>query len=143
MAGLAEPGGGSGVEVDIADQQVLAKLGAPGDRPAGVIDDAGVTVEHELVLTADEPAEGHAGQVVAGALGEHALPLGPLPGVIGRRGDVGDQGGARQRLVSRGWAGLPDVLAHRQPDAILAQLKDGSPGSGLEVAMLVEHAVVG
>ncbi len=63
------------VEVDVAHQQLLAELRRAGDRRAGVIDDARVPVEDELVLAADEPAEGDAGEVVAGALGEHALAL--------------------------------------------------------------------
>ncbi len=109
----------------------------------GVVDDAGVTVEHELVLPSHQPAEGDAGEVVAGALGEHALSLGPLAGVVGGGGDVDDQRGAGEGLLGGGRAGLPDVLAHRQPEAVLAEGEHGPRRSGPEVAVLVEHPVVG
>ena len=99
MAGLAQPGGRGGVEVHVAYEQLLAKLRGAGDRLAGVVDHAGMTVEHELVLTAHEPAEGDAGEVVAGALGEHALALGALAGVVGEAEMLTIRGRARQRLV--------------------------------------------
>ncbi len=116
--GSRRRGGGGRLEVDVADEQLLAELGGAGDGRAGVVDHAGVAVEDELVLAADEPAEGDAGDVVAGALGEHALALGALAGVVGGGGDVEDQRGAGERLVAGGRAGLPDVLADGQPDAL-------------------------
>ena len=42
-----------------------------------------------------------------------------------------------------GGPGLPDVLADRQPEAVVAQVEDGAGGARLEVALLVEDAVVG
>ena len=75
MAGLAQARRRRGLEVDVAHEQLLAELGRARDRLAGVVDDARVAVEDEFVLAADERAEGHAGQVVPGALREHALAL--------------------------------------------------------------------
>ncbi len=66
-----------------------------------------------------------------------------LAGVVGGGGDVEDQRGAGERLVAGRRAGLPDVLAHGQPDALGADVDHGAGGSGLEVALLVEDAVVG
>ena len=103
-------------EVDVAQQQLLAELGRAGDRGAGVVEHAGVAVEDELVLAADEPAEGDVGDVVAGALGEHPLALAALADVVGGGGDVDDQGGPGEGLVAGRRAGLPDVLADRQPE---------------------------
>ena len=48
-----------------------------------------------------------------------------------------------RRLLGGGRAGLPDVLAHGQPDALPAELDRRARGAGLEVAPLVEDAVVG
>ena len=101
VAGVAQARGAGRVEVDVAQQHLLAELRRPRDHPAGVVDHAGVPVEDELVLSADERAEGDAGEVVAGALGEHPLALGALAGVVGGGGDVDDQGRAGQRLVAR------------------------------------------
>ena len=127
MAGLAQARGRGGLEVDVADQQLLAELRRARDRLAGVVDHEGVAVEDELVLAADEPAEGHAGEVVARALGEHPLALGALAGVVGRGRDVEDQRRAGQRLVAGRRAGLPDVLADGQPDAVASPMSITAP----------------
>ena len=56
-----------------------------------------------------------------------------LAGVVGRGGDVDDQRRARERLVAGRRAGLPDVLADGQPDALVADVDHGArrrpPGS--------------
>ena len=84
---------------------------------AVVVDHERVAVEDELVLAADERAEGDRAAVVARALGEHLLALEPLAGVVGRGGDVDDQRARPRSASSRGRRpGLPDVLADREPD---------------------------
>ncbi len=100
VARVAQARRRGGVEVDVADEQLLAELGGAGDRRAGVVDHARVPVEDELVLAADESAEGDAGEVVARALGEHPLALGALAGVVGRGGDV-ERSASRRRAPPR------------------------------------------
>ncbi len=102
-----------------------------------------MTVEEQLVLAADKPAESDRDAIFAGSLGEHALALGALAGVVGGCGDVDDQPRAVGRLLGGRGAGQPDVLTDRQPDQPPADLDRRSRGSRLEVAPLVEHAVVG
>ena len=52
--------------------------------------------------------------------------------------------GAGERLVARRRAGLPDVLADREADARRRRpRRSPRPSPGLEVALLVEDAVVG
>ncbi len=143
LAGIAQARRGGRLEVDVAHEQLLAELRGARDRRAGVVDHARVPVEHELVLAADEPAEGDAREVLSRALGEHVLALGALAGVVGRGGDVEDQRGARQRLFAGRRAGLPDVLADGQAKARGPEVDDRPAGARLEVALLVEHAVVG
>ena len=63
--------------------------------------------------------------------------------MVGGGGDVQEQHRARERLLAGGRARLPHVLAHRQPDALGADVDDGAARARLEVALLVEHAVVG
>ena len=75
MSGLPQARRRSGLEVDVAHEQLLTELGRARDRLAAVVHDERVAVEDEFVLASDERAEGHASQVVAGALGEHALAL--------------------------------------------------------------------
>ena len=110
------------------DQQLLARTArrARSISPV-VVDDERVAVEDELVLAADERAERDAREVVARALGEHALALDALAGVVGRGGDVDDQRRAGERLVGGGRAGLPDVLADRQADACAADARCTRP----------------
>ena len=102
-----------------------------------------MAVEHEFILASHQPAEGDEREVVTRALGEHALALDALARVVGRSGDVHDQGRPGQRLLGGRRSGLPDVLAHRQPDAVRTDVQHSPGGAGLEVALLVEHTVVG
>ena len=66
----------------------------------------------------------------------------PLPRVVRRRGGVEDQRRAGQRLVGGRRAGRPDVLADRQAEPRVAELEHRAALADLEVALLVEHAVV-
>jgi hypothetical protein len=102
-----------------------------------------VPVEDQLVLAPVERAERDRREVVAGALGDHLLALEALAGVVGRGVDVDDEPRAGQRLVGQRRAGDPDVLADRQPDLDAVDLDDRAARAALEVAQLVEDAVVG
>jgi len=143
VAGVAQAGGARALRVDRGHEQLLAELVGAGDHGAVVIDDHRVAVEDELVLAADEVAERHRGQGVAGALHQHVLPLAALARVVGRGREVDDHGGAGQRLVGQRRPGLPDVLADGQADDGVADLDEAAAGALLEVALLVEDAVVG
>ena len=144
VARVAQPGCRRCLEVDVAHEQLLAELGRPRERRVRCGRcTTGVPVEDELVLAADEGAEGDAGDVVAGSLGEHPLALGALAGVVGGGRDVEDQRRAGERLLAGRWSRLPDVLAHGQPIRLPVELDDRAAGAGLEVALLVEDAVVG
>ena len=103
-----------------------------------------MTIEHELVLAADERAERDGGEVVARALGEHPLALAALARVVRRRADVDEQRRACERLFvgQPAWTWLPDVLADRQSDRQLADLDHPALGARLEVPLFVEDAVV-
>ncbi len=101
-----------------------------------------MTVEDELVLTADEIAECDVGKVVAGALDQHPLSLRALAVVVRGGGDVDDHLRAGECLVSCRRARLPDVLADREADRRAADPDSGRCAAGLEVALLVEYAVV-
>ena len=73
---------------------------------------------------------------------EHRLALAALAREVrGGRG-VDDQRRARERLLGRRMARRPDVLADRQPDAEVAEVEHDRVVAGLEVALLVEDAVV-
>ena len=63
--------------------------------------------------------------------------------MVGGRRDVDDQRRPRQRLLTGRRAGLPDVLAHRQPHARGAQVDVCAGAARLEIALLIEDAVVG
>ena len=101
-----------------------------------------MAVEDELVLTADEAAEGEGRAVLAGSTTEHHLPLDALAGVVGRGREVEDQGRSGERLCAGRWAGLPDVLADGQTDPVRSEIDQAGAGAGREVALLVEDAVV-
>ena len=142
VAGVPEACRGDGAEVDVAHHERLLELRRPGDHLAVLVDRDAAPVEDELVLAPDQVAEQDGGQVVAGALHQHLLALVGLPGVIGRRGEVHDHLRARQRLGAGRRPRLPDVLADGQADRRPVQPEQRGLLAGLEVAVLVEDAVV-
>ena len=143
LARVAQARGPGRLDVDVGDEQLLGELRRSRGDAALVVGDERVAVEDELVLAADERAERHRGEVVAGALGDHLLALVALARLVGGGRDVDDQPGAGQRLVGDGGPGLPDVLADRHADRDAVDLDDRPAGAALEVAHLVEDAVVG
>ncbi len=142
MARVAQPVRVRRCRVDRRDEQLLLELPCARDHLALVVDHERVAVEDELVLAADERAEGDRADVVARALDEHPLALEPLARVVRRGGDVHEHGRAGARLVGGRRPRLPDVLADRQPDLHVAELDQRAAGAGLEVALLVEDSVV-
>ena len=99
-------------------------------------------VEDELVLAADEVAEGEVRARVACARDEHLLALLGLPDVERRRREVDDELRAGECEIGRGRAGLPDVLADRDADGRVAEPEEDEVATLGEVAVLVEDAVV-
>ncbi len=98
-------------------------------------------VEDELVLRADRVAERDVAGVVARPRAEHLLAVAVLAHVEGRGGDVDEQLRARPRQVGRR-PRLPQVLAHGEPGRNAADRVDNRLVPRLEVALLVEDAVV-
>ena len=87
-------------------------------------------------------AERDRAEVVARPLGDHPLAHDALARDVRRRGDVDDDRRPRERLEAHRQARLPDVLADRQPDGDAVDLDERGAGAALEVAHLVEDAVV-
>jgi hypothetical protein len=143
VPGIAQTNATRGGGVDGRDDQLFAELLAPGQDAALVIDHERMAVEHELILPPDEIAEGDCGDVVTRTLDQHPFALGALTDVIRGGRDVDQQRGPGQRLVGGRWPRLPDVLADRQSDQGVAELDQRAAGARLEVALLVEDAVVG
>src|SRR5213080_3069148 len=142
MASIPEANALSRGGVDVTDDQLFLELRPARDELTILVDDEAVAVEHELVLTPDQVAEDDIGQVVPGALYQHALTLGALFLVIGRGRDVDYDLCTREGLVTGGRARLPDVLADRQANDSLVHAHERGRFADLEVALLVEDAVV-
>ena len=108
--------------IDVDDEECLLEARSAGDDSSFVVEDDGVTVEDELVLSTDEVAEGEIRRVVAGTRDEHLLPLLGLADVVRRGREVHDQLRTSEREIRRGRAGLPDVLADRRADEDVARV---------------------
>ena len=109
---------------------------------AVLVDDEAVAVEDELVLAADEVAEDDVGEVVTGTLDQHALALAALAHVVRGRRDVHDHLGPGEGLLAGRRTRLPDVLADREPERRAVDAQERRAVPDLEVALLVEDAVV-
>ena len=96
---VAQARGHRRLQVDVGEHEPLGELRPAREHRALVVDHQRVAVEHELVLAADEVAEGDRAEVVARALDDHALALEALARVVGRGREVDDQRRAGQRLV--------------------------------------------
>ncbi len=128
--------------LDVDDEELLGEPGRAGDDLTGVVDHDRVPVEDELVLAADEVAEGEERAGVASPRDEHLLAVLGLPHVERRRGQVDDELRAREGEVGGRRARLPDVLADRDADRSLTHAQKHEVAALGEVAVLVEDAVV-
>ena len=100
-------------------------------------------VEHQFVLSPHRVDEGETDEVVGGARGQHLLAELRLAHVVGRRVDRNDQLRPREGLARGGARGIPDVLADIGGHSRVAHQEDGGFRARLEVAVLIEHAIVG
>ena len=128
---------------ELPQQEVVGELAGAGDNGPGGVHDEAAAVEDELVLGSDQVAEGDRHAVGAGAVGEHRLSLGALATQVRGARWVDDELGAGLGLEGGRRAGLPDVLADREPHAHARDVDQLRLRARLEVADLVEHAVVG
>ncbi len=112
------------------------------DERAGAVDDERRAVEDELVLAADAVDVDDRQAGLAHPFADHVAAQRLLPRVVRRA--VGDDDDLRP-----GGAGLargarkPDVLADHDAHAQPCDVDDARLAAGLEIALLVEHGVVG
>ena len=139
---VAETAADRGGRVHVHDEERLLERGPSGDDLPLLVEDEAVPVEDELVLGADGVHEHDPAGVVPRPRREHVLALGALAEVERRGRDVGDDVRAGEGEVGGRRAGLPDVLADRRPDQRLAAAQEDELAPRLEVAVLVEDAVV-
>ena len=142
VARVAQPRGGDRARVDRAERERLLELRRPGQDLAVLVDREAVAVEDELVLAAHGVHEDDGGEVVHRALDEHPLAPGAHAAPIGDADRFTITWAPASASVIAGRAGLPDVLADAEPDRDAVQLDDRRLGARLEVALLVEDAVV-
>ena len=131
-----------GVQVEIADQELLRERGSAREHAAVGPEHGAAPVEHELVLTADEIAVGDRAEAVAGARREHLLARLTLAEVVGGGRDVEHADRSERGRLGHG-VRQPDVLADRQRERALGRLDVQRAAAGRERALLVEDAVVG
>ena len=131
------------VEIEVGHHEVFLEGPAARDPLALLVEDEGLPVEDELVLAAHRVDEGQADEIVGGPRGQHLLAELGLARVVGRGVDRHHELGSRQGLQGGGPRGIPDVLADVGREHRVAHDEHGRLRAGLEVAVLVEDAVVG
>ena len=143
VAGVAQARRGDLARVDRAEREALLELRAARQRSRPSWSTA--TLCPSKTSSSWPPTVLHEhdrGEVVDRALDEHALAAVPVADAVGRGRQVHDHLRAGQRLRHRRRPRLPDVLADRDADRDAVELEDARLGARLEVALLVEHAVV-
>ena len=129
-------------QTDIAGYEIFLELFARGNQPALRVQDHAVTVEDELILSADRVGVDDVGIVLPCAPGEHLQALFALALVIRRGVDRDDDLGACAALGPGGAVSEPDVLADVHTDVDAPDRDDGIPLARFEVAVLVKDPVV-
>ena len=131
-------------DAEVRQQEILSESGCAGEDVSLLVDDETGPVEYELILSADQIAEGKDRAVIGRPRGDHLLAKAPLSIVIGRRRDVDNQLGiSRERLIVSGSARRPDVFADVYAKQDPVHLVDFRGVTCLKVSIFVEHAVVG
>ncbi len=102
-----------------------------------------IAIEDELVLAADQVRVSDECPVIGSAARNHLFTRPALAGVIRRTVDVDQQLGALVGLPSHRAGWVPAVLADRHTDFDAGHLEYGTSMPDCEIALLVEHPVVG
>ena len=132
-----------GPHVDVDDEQIFDELLRPRDEQPLFVEHERRTVEHELVLPADEIRVDDRYRRVGGARREHRLALGEPLRVVRRRVEVDDQLRAARGFGEDRPGRAPRVLADRDPDLDPRDVEERQrlPRRD-EVPLFVEDAVV-
>ena len=131
-----------GDHVEARQQQLGLELRRARGHPAGGVEHERASVEHQFVLATDQVDVGHRQRRLGLAGAQRRLALALLAGVE-RRGVEVDQQPRTGRGARGGDARVPGVLADAQADRNPADLDHARRIAGTEVALLVEHRVVG
>ncbi len=140
METLAE----DGIKVELGDDQVFYKGRAASDNVSMLLDHEALAVENEFVLTANEITVGDKRGVVGSARCQETFAGCALAFMIRRGGNVDDQLGVTvDGLIVERSAWVPEVFANVYGELQAAPIEHLPAMTGREVALFVEHAVVG
>ena len=143
-ARIEQPLAEDGQHVEVDDHRVLDELRRARDEHAVAVEHERRAVEDELVLPADLVHVDERARRVGGPRGQHALALAEPVGVVRRRVDVEHELGATRGLLGDRAVRNPRVFADGDAHLHARDLEEHERvGAGGEVALLVEHRVVG
>ena len=143
-AGVEQPLAEGGPHVEVHDHDVLHELGGARQHRARRVHDERGTVEDQLVLSPDLVDVDERARGVGRARAEHALALLEPARVVRGGVEVDDELGPARGLRGSRPVRAPDVLADRHAHPYAADDEEHRVAlAGGEVALLVEHGVVG
>ncbi len=141
---FADPVGAVRPDLQVDDHQVLFELRPRRHQRPVRRHDQGVTVEDELVLSADLVHVGDGTARLRHTSAQHGEALGVPAPVVRRRVEVDHDVGAGAAFVGNRTVVEPDVLTDRDTHPRARHAEEGRRTlSRHEPALLVEHAVVG
>ena len=143
-AGVEEPLAVGRAHFQVEDRHALLELRQGRHQPAVGIEDHRGAVEDELVLASHCVHVDQGARSIGRPRRQHPLALRQALGVVRRGVDVDDQLGPGRGLGAHRARRVPGILADRDADERPSyQVQALGPVTGREVALLIEHRVIG
>ena len=127
---------------DVHGHQFFLELFANCQQPAVPVDDHALSVEYQLVLSADSVGVGNDDPALLRPFGDHGPSFFSLALMERRCVDVHDHFSACKRLYKGRPFGIPDVLTDVDADGDALDRDGVAAVARFEVPVFVEHAVV-
>ncbi len=143
-AGVEEPLAVGRAHLQVEDRHALLELRQGSHQTAVGVEDHRGAVEDELVLASHRVHVDQGARGIGRPRRQHPLAFRQALGVVRRGVDIDHQLGPCRGLGAHRARRVPGILADRDADERPSyQVQALGPGAGREVALLIEHRVIG
>src|SRR5579859_7832591 len=142
-ARIMQAGAENGSRIQVNNQHIFFKLFGTRDQLSLLIKDHAATIKNQFILTSHHIQIGHDHITIRCTSRQHHFTKSFFAGIVGRAIDIYDHLGSRVCLQSHWASRIPHILADSDANMHSIDEKDRRLVSRLEVAVLIENAVVG